>query len=95
MNITRCLYLPHLYRMCANLYLAGHILPAYNVCMGCLPWTTYIDKGFTTVTLEENGERLPWWKDKDHPELRRQLPEALAEGYGPKEFNAHLMVLDQ
>lgn len=70
------------------------ILPAYNVWMGSLPWTAYRDEGFTTVALEENGDRLPWWKDKVHPELRRQLSEALAEGHGPKELNARLMVLE-
>jgi len=70
------------------------ILPAYNIWMGCLPWTAYQKEGFISVTQEEEGARLPWWKDKEHPALRNQLTAALTEGHGPGELNAHLMVLE-
>lgn len=72
----------------------SNMLPAYNIWMGSMPWTSYREEGFLTVALEEGGESLPWWKDKDQPELSRQLADALAKGYGPKDLNAHLMVLE-
>jgi len=72
----------------------SNILPAYNIWMGCMPWKAYRDEGFITVALEEDGKSLPWWKDKEHPELNKQLLEALSEGHEPKELNAHLMVLN-
>ena len=44
-------------------------MPAYNVWMGCLPWTTYARMGFTCVAQEEDARQLPWWaKGEASPE---------------------------
>ena len=68
--------------------------PAYNVWMGCLPWTTYEAMGFTCAATEEDGRQLPWWaKGEAPPGVMNQVQEAVAAGRGPDELCARLMVL--
>jgi GNAT superfamily N-acetyltransferase len=69
-------------------------LPAYNIWMGSMPWTAYRDAGFRTMAIEEDGICLPWWKDKEYPDLDRQLNLAMGQGCGPEELCARLMVLE-
>lgn len=72
----------------------SHILPQYNVWMGCLPWKAYYAVGFKTIAFEEDAKRLPWWKAKDHPELIRQLEEELTRGRALEDLCARCMVLE-
>jgi GNAT superfamily N-acetyltransferase len=70
------------------------VAPAYNVWMGCLPWTTYSSMGFQCVAMEEDGKQLPWWtKNEEQPELMAQVREAIAAGRGYDELCARLMIL--
>jgi len=63
--------------------------------MGVLPYTTYEKLGFRSAALEDNGEKLPWWTERDSSDAvvgrARQLR---AEGRPIEELCARLMVLD-
>lgn len=69
------------------------ILPMYNIWMGSLPWTAYKAVGFDALALEEDGLRLPWWKDMN-PDLVRQINSAMLSGHDLKEICARCMILE-
>jgi len=70
------------------------VAPAYNVWMGCLPWTTYASIGFQCVAMEEDGKGLPWWtKNEEQPELMAQVREAINAGHSYDELCSRLMLL--
>ncbi len=70
-------------------------VPAYNVWMGCLPWTSYLALGFGCLAMEEGGQRLPWWARAGgaSPEAVAQVEEAVSAGKAPAELCARAMLL--
>jgi GNAT superfamily N-acetyltransferase len=80
---------------CAVLAQGGpKAVPAYNVWMGCLPWTTYDRLGFTCEAQEEDARELPWWaKGETSPEAMKQVQHALDAGTPLSEICTRLMVL--
>jgi GNAT superfamily N-acetyltransferase len=69
------------------------IVPAYNLMMGCLPWTSYAKLGFETAAYEEDAEKLPWWVETKGEEIKAQVDRILAEGRELTDIVARLMVL--
>ncbi len=69
------------------------IIPAYNLMMGCLPWTSYGKLGFETMAYEEDALRLPWWVETKGEAIKAQVDQALSEGRDIKDIAARLMVL--
>jgi GNAT superfamily N-acetyltransferase len=72
----------------------SRIVPAYNLMMGCLPWTSYARMGFETKAIEEDGQRLPWWVETKGETIKAQVDQALAEGHAIVDLGAQLMVLE-
>jgi len=70
----------------------SNVLSEYNIWMGSLPWKVYGAAGFASVAVEEGAARLPWWRDKAYPEFRRQIDEALAQGFAPDDLCARCMI---
>jgi GNAT superfamily N-acetyltransferase len=70
------------------------IITAYNNMMGCMPWTSYAKKGFATMAIEEDAQRLPWWVETKGEEIQSQVHQALAEGHQLEDIGARLMVLN-
>ncbi len=68
-------------------------IPAYNVMMGCLPWTSYAKLSFETMAYEEDGERLPWWVETRGETIKAQVDGATSEGRDLEDIVARLMVL--
>lgn len=70
------------------------VAPAYNVWMGCLPWTTYASMGFECIAMEEDGKQLPWWtKNEEQIELMAQVREAIAAKQEYDKLCARVMLL--
>ena len=67
-------------------------LSEYNIWMGSMPWKVYEAAGFESVAIEEGAARLPWWRDKAHPEFSREIDEALAQGYTPNDLCARCRI---
>ena len=61
--------------------------------MGSLPWKFYQKLGFKTIAIEENGEKLPWWKEKEYPGLQKQINDVLTQGHDINELCVHSMML--
>jgi len=74
------------------------IVSEYNVVMGCLPWTTYVNSGFHVEALEEDAMRAPWWTKGgihwDSPDIKKQIEEALRNKDNFENVCARLMVLN-
>lgn len=68
-------------------------VPDYNIWMGCLPWKVYERLGFETISMEEQGEKLPWWVEPCPPVAQAQLRQAVLAGIVPKELCARVMTL--
>jgi GNAT superfamily N-acetyltransferase len=69
--------------------------PEYNVWMGCLPWTSYAQMGFTCAAREEDGQRMPWWTQGEaSPETLAQVQAAVDAGAPIAALCARLMVLE-
>jgi len=77
----------------SSFYGGTKIAPAYNVWMGCLPWTTYASIGFQCVAMEEDGNELPWWAKNEELSELIQVQEAIAAGHSYDELCARLMLL--
>ena len=71
----------------------SRIISAYNVMMGCLPWTSYEKLGFETKAFEEDGLRLPWWVETKGETIKAQVDQALSRGREITDVAARLMVL--
>ena len=69
------------------------IISAYNLMMGCLPWTSYAKMGFETKAIEEDAQRLPWWVETKGDEINNQVKQALSDGQKLEDIGARLMVL--
>jgi hypothetical protein len=69
------------------------IITAYNLMMGCLPWTSYAKIGFEATAIEEDAQQLPWWVETKGEEIKTQVHQALAEGHTLEDIGARLMVL--
>lgn len=68
-------------------------LPLYNIWMGCMPYTSYQKRSFECYSKEEDGMKLPWWKDIDYPEFTETLRETIKQGITANELCARAMIL--
>ncbi|MCL1830207.1 MAG: hypothetical protein FWG21_02125 [Oscillospiraceae bacterium] len=67
----------------------------YNPVMGCLPWTSYLNNGFSVKAIEEEGKNPPWWiKEWDNKIINEQIDDVLAVEDDYNSICARLMVLD-